>query len=127
MVYTEDEVKAWGDGLCPERYMTKDCQFVLVAEIDSCGVGFGTLDCSTGEITGMFILPAYVRQGIGTCILNALLTEAHRIGLSQVWCQSSLFAEAFYQKAGFQSGQKGKHQFRSGQKIDYIPMSKSLV
>lgn len=120
---------AWGDGLSPERYMAVDSprRLVLIAEIDARAVGFGILDFDTGEITAMYVLPAFARQGIGTTLLNELLTEAGREGLSRVHCQSSLFAEAFYQKAGFGSGQRGKHKFRDGQEIDYIPMIKTLT
>ncbi|MEN6544748.1 MAG: GNAT family N-acetyltransferase [Armatimonadia bacterium] len=129
LVYTDDEVMAWGDGLSPERYVTSTLgsRFALIAELDSSAAGFGILDLSTGEITAMYVLPAFARRGIGTAILDELIAEAKRKGLPRVHCQSSLFAEAFYQKAGFEPGLRGQHRFRGGQQIDYIPMVKFLV
>ena len=109
LVYTDDEVRAWGGGLSPERYVTDTLanRFALIAELASSEVGFGMLDRSTGEITAMYVLPAFSRRGIGTVLLKGLIAEAARAGLSRVHCESSLFAEEFYQKAGFEPGTEG--------------------
>lgn len=127
LVYTEDEVRAWGDGLSPELYMDLGTRrYALVAELEACTVGFGALDCSSGEISAMYVLPKLARIGIGTILLDELLVEAARRGLSHVYCKASLFAQPFYEKAGFEAGPKQKHRFRDGREIDHVPMIKSL-
>jgi putative acetyltransferase len=111
----------------PQRYEKPIAElYVVVAKLDSRVVGFGTLNPDTGEVVAVYVAPQVARQGIGAAILAELLSQATTCGLSEVHCKSSLCAEAFYAKAGFQAGPRCKHRFRSGQEIDCIPMTKSL-
>lgn len=125
--YSQAEVDAWASGRTPERYEKHIAQrHVVVAEHRSEPVGFGTLDCSTGEIRQLYVSPEYARKGVGRRILTELLVEARRRGLREVHCQSSLNAEAFYADSGFRAGQKCEHRFRDGGEIDCIYMERTL-
>jgi putative acetyltransferase len=125
--YSQAEVDAWASGRAPERYEKHIAQrHVIVAQHGSKPAGFGTLDCTTGEILQVYVRPEYARKGIGRRILRELLDEARRQGLREVCCLSSLNAEAFYASCGFHPGQKCKHRFRHGGEIDCIPMKTSL-
>lgn len=125
--YSEDELEAWSHGLTPQRYEKPISEHhVIVAESRSTVVAFGTLDCTTGKVIAVYVRPCCARQGIGARALTELLREARKRGLQEVHCESSLCAAAFYQNAGFESGDKRKHRFRDGTEIDCIPMTKPL-
>jgi putative acetyltransferase len=125
--YSQAEVDAWSSGRTPERYEEHIAErHVIVAQYGSKPVGFGTLDCTTGEILQLYVRPEYARKGIGRRILRELLGEAGRQGLREAYCLSSLNAEAFYASCGFQAGQKRKHRLRDGGEIDCIPMRRLL-
>ncbi len=125
--YSQAEVDAWSRGRTPERYEKhiRERQ-VVVAQHRSIPVGFGTLDLTTGAVMQLYVKAEYARKRIGSQILEELLSIARAAGLREVHCISSLNAEAFYTKAGFQSGQKCKHRFRDGGEIDCIAMRKLL-
>ncbi len=125
--YSEAEIDDWARGRIPERYEKHIHERqVIVSQHRSIAVGFGTFDLTTGEVVQLYVRPEYTRKRIGTKILEELLGMAREAGLREVHCISSLNAEAFYVNAGFQSGQKCKHQFRDGGEVDCIPMKKLL-
>ena len=125
--YSQAEVDAWSSGRSPKRYEKHIAErHVIVAQHGSKPVGFGTLDCTTGEILQLYVRPEYARKGIGRRILGELLGEARRQGLREVCCLSSLNAEAFYASCGFHAGEKCKHRFRDGGEIDCVAMKRSL-
>lgn len=125
--YSESELDAWSSGLCPERHAKWIAErHVIVAELESEVVGFGSLDRATGEICAIYVRPAHARHGIGTNLLDGLVSEARRLGFGEVRCESSLSAVSFYENAGFQSGRVRKHRFRDGREIDCIPMRRAL-
>ena len=126
--YSEADIEAWSGGRTPERYKTHITErYVIVAQHKTVPVGFGTLDLSTAEILQLYISPEYARKGIGTLILDELLSMAKAAGLQEIYLIASLNAMDFYIHAGFQLGQVCKHQFRNGGEVDCVPMKKLLV
>jgi N-acetylglutamate synthase-like GNAT family acetyltransferase len=125
--YSEAEVDAWSRGKTPERHEKhiRERQ-VVVAQHRSISVGFGTLDLTTGEVVHLYVRPEHARKRIGTQILEHLLGMARAAGLREVYCISSLNAEAFYANSGFQSVQKCKHRFGDRGEIDCIAMKRLL-
>jgi putative acetyltransferase len=125
--YSDTEIDTWSRGIGPEHHkkaIAERC--VIVAERDSKAVGFGTLDAATGSIAALYVLPEFARQGIGTAILEELIREARRCGLTRIHCESSLCAEAFYVSAGFEAGPRRMHRFRSGEEIGCVPVARKL-
>ena len=122
-----DAWSGYHDGsLSPERLEKgiPEC-FGIIAEVDSYIVAFGTLD-DNGDVGAVYVRPQYARQGIGSAVLEALLSEARQRGLAQVRTKTSLSGEAFYAKAGFKVQERCKHRFRSGAEIDSVWMVKKL-
>ena len=128
--YTQAEVDAWSgyhDGSLSAERLEKSIPgcFGIVAEVGSCIVAFGTLD-DNGEVGAVYVRPEYARQGIGSAVLDKLLSEARRRGLAQVRAIASLTGEAFYAKAGFEVQERCEHEFPSGAAIDCVWMVKRL-
>ena len=125
--YSDDEVDAWAGRKTPSDYdgLISD-RHVVVAECDHSTMGFGTLDITKGEILQLYIHPDHARKGIGSLILDELLSVARVSGLEEVHLNSSLHAKRFYVRAGFQPGPMCKHRFRSGGEIDCISMTRRL-
>lgn len=88
--------------------------FALVAEYEETKVSYGgmilkkipgDLNQSSyleGEILNMYTLPEYRRNGISSCVLENLLTEAKMMGVSKVALHCSKAGEPLYRKYGFE-------------------------
>ena len=85
----------------------------LVAEIDGRVAGFAVL--LVGELNGLFIEPAYWRQGVGSALIAAAVHQARKRGLSLVTVVAGPGARPFYEKCGFKA--EGEVQTRFGPAI----------
>lgn len=125
--YSEIELNTWLKSLSSKRYQNSITnRYTIVAELNSKIIGFAVLNQITGKITAIYVEPQYTRQGIGTKILNALISEGQKLGLNSLHCDASLSAAEFYKSIGFQAGEKCKHKFSNGIEIDCIPMIKII-
>ena len=124
--HTAEEIEVWLSGRTPERYEKHISERqVIIAQDMSLPVGFGTFDLATGELIQLYVRPEYAGKGVGKQILEELINMARASGIREIHLLSSLNAEAFYAKAGFQPGQKSKHLLNGGE-IYCIPMKKLL-
>lgn len=73
---------------------------VLVAEYQDKIVGCGCLFASH-NITGLFVHPDFIRQGIGTKLLEAMTEFSIQNNQRHIGVLSALSAVEFYQKRGF--------------------------
>ncbi len=85
---------------------------LLIARIDDTIVGASfarpkkhphRLKGRVGEISKLYVLPAYKKQGIGSALLKATLHELHRRGFTKAMVQSltaNKGANHFYEKIG---------------------------
>jgi predicted GNAT family N-acyltransferase len=73
---------------------------VIALDPDDEVVGTGRL-LPDGHIGRMAVLPDWRRQGVGTALLQALLEEATRAGLSRVFLHAQTSAVDFYARYGF--------------------------
>ncbi|WP_204141326.1 GNAT family N-acetyltransferase [Halomicronema sp. CCY15110] len=108
--------KGWIEN--PEMYF-------VVAKVGDRIVGFGQID-TRGEVQGVYVHPIFGRQGIGGRLLAALEEWAIAAGIAQLHLDSSLNAQAFYQRNGFEVVEYGQHQLRSGLFMDCVKMRKLL-
>jgi GNAT superfamily N-acetyltransferase len=89
---TNDKIASWIQ--IPDNYW-------IVAIEDDRIVGVGTLS-TKGTIDLCYLLPEYVRKGIGTLILNALIANARMLGLFRITLESTRTAKEFYLRNGFE-------------------------
>ena len=99
---------------------------VLVGETGSNIGGFGIVAPATEELRGLFVHPDMGRHGVGTAILANLEQMAVARGVKRLNLDSSINAEAFYARHGYEAMERAKHPVRCGHEMDCIRMSKRL-
>jgi ribosomal protein S18 acetylase RimI-like enzyme len=101
-----ERTKEWADLLAQNLS-------VLVLEVDKQIVGFASfstfrdiqVDASKGEITAIYLAPDYWRQGLGTTLCLATLSELKNSGYRTVFLwvlKDNLQAGKFYEALGFE-------------------------
>lgn len=90
----------------------------FLAEVDDHVVGMAWLmvadripsparrDRRFGDVQSVYVVPELRDSGVGAALLDAVLAEACRLELEHVTVHSSDRAVPFYQRVGFQHGQR---------------------
>jgi len=102
-------------------------ELIFVAETESQIVGFSALSLIDPTLNGIFVHPAFIRQGIATKLLAALENEALKTRIRCLWVSASLNAVAFYQARGYQIVRKNSIWLGSGVSIPVVLMKKVLI
>jgi predicted GNAT family N-acyltransferase len=55
----------------------------------------------TGQVGRMAVLPPWRRRGVGAALLAAVLRDAARYSVTELWLNAQCAAEPFYARAGF--------------------------
>jgi putative acetyltransferase len=98
-----------------------------VAEIDGEVVGFGAINLDDGEIPIVIVHPNYMRQGIGTRLMEKLEAGAVENGLLKLSVGSSIYGRKFYRACGFtERGSRTVKGRRTGVEFTEYPMEKVL-
>ena len=56
---------------------------------------------ASGQVGRMAVLPAWRHRGVGRALLHAVLRDAARHGIGELWLNAQCTAEPFYARAGF--------------------------
>lgn len=101
--YTPQQIAAWlpNDDESVQRWLSNInhlCPFV--AEVNCKIVGYADLQRS-GLIDHFYVSAEYTGQGVGTCLMKHIESEARREGLSELTSFVSLTAESFFLHHGF--------------------------
>lgn len=118
---------ARGDLLNLGRYYFAE----LAGEVLGCGgwsidePGTKLVTPGLGHIRNLTVAPRAQGQGVGRALMRHIYAEAHKIGISEFLCFSSLEAEAFYQNLGFVVLQRQELSLPTGRKIPMIRMKAS--
>ena len=111
---TAENVVAW---------MT-ECENHMVVAVEPGGliVGVGLLNISDsiGGILGCYIVPEVLGRGVGRALLMAMEREAAERGIELVRLRSTITAQSFYRRNGYEVGGELSGALAS------IPMHKSL-
>ncbi len=97
-------------------------QAVTVALLDTQIVDFSVvLQCDDGhvELDGLFVEPAYWRQGIGRLLIQRAVQRALKHGRSTLQAIANPHAHAFYQSLGFKQTGITQTQFGPGLLMQY--------
>ena len=97
--YTSHQIKAILNSKTQQRSIL---EIIFIAEVNHQAVGFAALDRYTNSLAGLFVAPEYVRQGIGTMLLQKIETEAVRLKIPILWVCASLTGYPFYKANKYQ-------------------------
>lgn len=100
--YPEEDVTVWAGLLSPDSYHSIQDRYFVVAERGGRIDGFGMLDEAEGEVEAIYVSPSASGEGIGSAILLHLEDRARQSGLQQLKVRSTLNAESFYARHGYQ-------------------------
>ncbi|UVW28756.1 GNAT family N-acetyltransferase [Massilia sp. H6] len=98
----------------------------LVAQEDSCMLGYAILDLDSGEVDAVFVDPGWQGSGIALRLLTALEAMAIERGIERLFLSASLNAVPFYQRAGFSALREEIYPHRSGVELRSVFMEKRL-
>src|SRR5262249_3652843 len=99
--YRPEQIEAWAGSKRPERYiaaMREGTQF-FVGVAGAKLLGFSCLE--KDELTGLYLAPEAVGQGLGRALCLRAEEHAREQGYPALRCYSSLQAEGFYRKRGY--------------------------
>lgn len=99
--YARDQMAAWSDEL-RTKPETIACWPTFVAEIDDEVIGFAQIDPTVEpwELVSLWVLPRYMRQGVGTGLLGKVRALAQVAGEEAIHIDSDPHALGFYRACG---------------------------
>lgn len=104
--YTSDQLEAWAPTMVDrellqqwQRRMQRIAPYVV--EVSETVAAYADLQAS-GYIDHFFVAGLFARRGIGTALMDFILTEADARGISRLSADVSLTAQPFFERAGFQ-------------------------
>jgi putative acetyltransferase len=105
----------------------RDKEHRFIAEIDGEVVGIGALVLESSELRACYVAPAAGRKGIGSALVHEIERAARERGLSMLELDSSITAEAFYRKHGYEVRERSEHILQNGRRMACIKMRKFLL
>lgn len=101
-----------------------ESNFTRIATLDDQIVGFVELT-PHGLVKGLFTHHQMQGRGVGKLLLEAVIDEAKRTGIKELYLESSLTARSFYEKMGFVVKEEKTKDLR-GERFDIITMNLRL-
>ena len=105
----------------------RDNEYRLIAEIDGQVVGIGVVMFESSELRACYVAPAAGRKGVGSALVHEIERAARERGLSVLELDSSITAEGFYRKQGYEARERTEHILGNGQRMACVKMRKSLL
>jgi len=123
--YSQEQVEAWALGCESADYAAaiRETDAFLVADRDGEVVGFGSLNLEPSgedyessvdaEITGVYVHPSVVREGVGTALYGELEDRARVADVDSLGLLASRNAVSFYEAMGYARVAEREHEFSS--------------
>ena len=77
------------------------------------------------RITGIYVHPDFLRQGVGSRLLEKIIEDAREKGLEELHCESSVTAKGFYREYGFKVVEEVVHE-TSGEDLKAFKMVREV-
>lgn len=124
--YPAGDLDIWTSGEMSQTFAKRVADEFHVAVVDGQVVGTGMIDLATGKIDAIFVLPSYMRRGVGRAMMDHLEDLAIGAGLSAIQLDATLNAFAFYRALGFEGKGRSTYQSSLGVSLVCVPMVKHL-
>jgi len=129
--YDADILDEWSTVVSEERisnYLLNSFpnEITIVAVVYDKIAGFGSL-AGNDELRAVYVASNSGGKSIGSALLQRLEEIAKDKGFTELKMDSSVTAEKFYAKHGYEITGRGIHKLRSGREMACVHMRKSLV
>lgn len=125
--YPEEDVTVWAGLLSPDSYHAIQDRYFVVAEREGRIEGFGQLDEQEGEVEAIYVSPSASGRGAGSAILQHLEQRARQCGLQELKVRSTLNAESFYARHGYQHLALIRYRLVPSLMLNCVEMRKRLA
>jgi GNAT superfamily N-acetyltransferase len=125
--YPEGDVTVWAGLLSPDSYHAIHDRYFVVAERNGRIEGFGQLDEQEGEVEAIYVSPSASGKGTGSAILRHLEERARQCGLKELKVRSTLNAESFYARHGYQHLALIRYRLVPSLMLNCVEMRKQLA
>jgi putative acetyltransferase len=99
--YTPEQLRAWSPGeMDAARWATLADRYTIVAEYEGRVAGFADLE-SNGHIDRFFTHADFQGRGVGSAMMAAILSEAGRLDMPQLFAEVSITARPFFERHRF--------------------------
>jgi putative acetyltransferase len=122
--YAEDQIDAWTT-FDPDNANDEEDTERWVAEEDGKIVGFGDYVPEEADITGIYIHPDYLRQGIASKLLAKIEEDARERSIEKLSLISTVSAKEFYEEHGYRILRELMYE-TSGEQLEAFRMEKTL-
>lgn len=97
-----------------------------ISEYKNTPVGTGAVDLTSGQIDGVFVLPAHTGNGFARQMLTFLEMLAKKHGLKRLMLESTLNAVSAYHACGFEGETQQNYVSPTGVTLRCVPMQKDI-
>lgn len=124
--YTYDQVQAWAPDVFKKKEWTQRMRRLnpFIAELNGVVVGYADLQ-SDGLIDHFFCHHQYQGLGIGAQLMQHILSEGHKNGITRYYSEVSITAKPFYERFAFTVISEQTVQVR-GQTLTNFMMEKHI-
>lgn len=126
-VYTAEQISVWTGMPLTDGYRDSVEQNYHIACEDEQPVATGFIDLQSGEIGAIFVLPAFMGQGIGRRVLFHLEQLALEAGVVDIHLDATPNAAAFYRRCGYEGQTQAIYFSPTGLELQCVPMRKRLL
>ncbi|WP_109126669.1 GNAT family N-acetyltransferase [Dyella sp. C11] len=124
--YAQRELDVWTSGEMSHVFARRVAEHFQVAIVDGQIVGTGMIDLATGKLDAIFVLPAYMRCGVGRAMVDHLEAMAREAGIREISLESTLNAAPFYRALGFEGEGRSSYTSSLGVTLTCVPMVKHI-
>ena len=124
--YSAEQMALWTRGHASDGYSVLMEKQFYMGWLNDEPVATGMLDLADGEIGALFVLPAYMGQGLGKAMLAHLEGVARQQAIEQVVLDATLNAVSFYRACGYVGDEQAVYRSPSGLVLACVPMVKRL-
>lgn len=101
--YTPQQVLVWAGGADDTELWRKRIQnqYFILALTNNIITGFASMEYETGYLDTLFVHDSWQGHGIGTALLEDIITCARQQGQKQITTEASITARPLFEKMGF--------------------------
>lgn len=119
--YSQEQVNAWApETMTVDRWIKRqDTKQTFVADHNGKVIGFAELE-SDGHIDCFYTHKDFQSQGVGTQLLETIVTQATQLQLSRLFVEVSITARPFFERRGFAIVKSQEVECRGAKLLNFV-------